>query len=211
MKPIFRSILLIFLLFYLSSCKEECSEYLLGDLIIYNPLNGSETLIFIDSDGVEYSFFGNGRRNWLSESEGYEGCEILEMDNTIFSEINENYTIMISVRPSTHYRSVPDIVIYFMDYTYSSSHYLRSHISLDIPLDKNNLGVDQYYYDSLLIHNTVAYDVFAAVPQHGSMSTAKEALLDTIHPSLIYYNADYGVVKIDFDDNSSWELKEILN
>jgi len=200
--------LLLFVIIAFTNCKEPCSEYLLGDLIIYNPLNGSETLILIDSDGVEYSFIGKGRRNWLSESEGYEGCEIIEMDNTVFSESNENYTIMINVRPSTYYRSVPDIVIYFMDYTYSASHHYRSHISLDIPLDKNNLGVDQYYYDSLLIQNTMAYDVFAAVPQH---SSAKEALLDTIHPSLIYYNADYGVVKIDFDDDSTWELKEILN
>ena len=203
--------LILFVIFIaFTNCKEECSEYLLGDLVIFNPLNGNETLVFSDSDGIEYDFIGKGRRNWLNESDGYDGCDIEEMDNSTFSESSENYSIRLSVRPSTHYRSVADIVIYFLDYTYDDNHHYRSYISLDIPLDRNNLGVDQYYYDSLLIYNTVIYDIFAAVPQHSSAPTTKATLLDSIHPSLIYYNADYGVVKIDFDDSSSWELKEII-
>jgi hypothetical protein len=40
--------------------------------------------------------------------------------------------------------------------------------------------------------------------------TTKEIMVDTIHPSIIYYNIEYGIVKVDFDDGSSWELKEII-
>lgn len=206
MKPP-KGILLVVFFLILLSCKEECDEYYLGSLKNMNPYNGNEVLIYNNSTGDDIIFNGNGRNNWLNTFDHNGECVKVEIDDCIYWDSEYDYRIIISLRPTTFYQSAY-LSIDLSDYTYNESWHYRSLINFNIPLDKDNLDVDQFYYDSLLVNNTMQYDVFSAIPKLGS---AKEVLMDTIHPSMIYYNITSGLITVDFDDGSTWELKEIIN
>lgn len=189
-------------------CKKKCTEYKLGDLTIYNPLNGTETIMFVDSMGNEYSFVGEGR-SILIYSTDYNGeCYETEGDNCIHQESDNNYRIKIGLRP-TSFHDPAYLSIVLSDYRYSESWHYKSLIKFNLPLDRNNLNDNQVYFDSLLVNYTMQYNVFAGVPNHTTTPTTKETRMDTVLPSMFYYNKQYGLIKVDFDDGSSWELNRI--
>jgi hypothetical protein len=53
---------------FLSGCKKELGEYLLGDLKNQNPYSGDETLIFLNDQGDSVVFYGEGRSSYLFET-----------------------------------------------------------------------------------------------------------------------------------------------
>ncbi len=53
------------------------------------------------------------------------------------------------------------------------------------------------------------YDVFAATPSPYKSIQSKTAKDTIIKHSWLYYNIHGGLIKVDFDDGSTWELKEI--
>ena len=189
-------------------CKKKCIEYKLGDLTRYNPLNGTEAVMFVDSSGNEYSFIGEGRGISIYSSDYMGECYKGEVDNCFFRDSEGKYQIKIGLRPTT-FHNLAYIFIVLSDYRYSDRWHYDSRVDFNIPLDKNNLDDNQLYFDSLLVNNTMQYDIFAGVPDLDRIPTTKQTLLDTVHPSMFYYNKQNGLVKVDFDDGSSWELLKI--
>jgi hypothetical protein len=189
-------------------CKKQCTEYKLGNLTQYNPLNGTETILFVDSSGNEYSFRGEGRRIIIYSSDYNGECYETEGDNCIHQESDNNYRFKIGLRPTT-FHDPAYLFIVLSDYRYNNSWQYDSRVDFNIPLDKNNLDDNQYYFNSLLVNNTMQHDVFAGVPKLDRTPTIKEILLDTVHPSMFYYNKKNGLIKVDFDDGTSWELDHI--
>jgi hypothetical protein len=192
------------------SCKEQCEEYFLGDLIYTNPYQGSETLIYYKSDGDSLIFKGQGRYNSVTKASRNNECYEIELDDCYFDDIHEKYKLVIRLRPATDH-GVAEISLDVQDYFYSDRWHFNSKSYFNLPLSADNMKPDQEYFDSLLILNQYYYDVYVGSTILDRTPTTKENMADTIHPSFIYYNIELGIVKIDFDDGSTWELKEILN
>jgi len=209
MKILKSYILPIVILLICFGCKKKCTEYKLGELTQYNPLNGTETVMFADSSGNEYSFIGEGRSISTYSSDYMGECYNDEVDDCYFRDSEGDYKIFIRL-VSTTFHDPAFIFIELSDYRFSESWHYKSFVKFNLPFDRNNLDDNQFYFDSLLVNNTMQYDVFAGVPELDRTPTTKETLLDTVHPSMFYYNKQNGLVKVDFDDGSSWELKEII-
>ena len=209
-----KAIIFVVLLLILSSCKKKCEEYYLGSLIYMNPYNGNEVLNYHNSTGDDIIFIGQGRStrmNTLQASYSGDVCTSTEWDNCYFEEESKLFEIMIFLRPTTsNVHAHLDLILQNHSYIDSGYYDYQYQINFKMPLDKNNLGDDQSYYDSLFIYNTMQYDVFAATPRLFKSISLKEVLMEPIHPSQIYYNVHNGLVKVDFDDGSTWELKEIV-
>ncbi len=206
----YRFLLLIFLLFCSYSCKESCTEYFIGGLTIYNPMSGNETLKYSDSTGAEIAFEGNGRNVWMTTSDYSGECYESENDDCIFWDSQGDYRFIIRIRPTTFHTDAY-LSVEMSDYTYNDNWHYSSLVIFNLPLDKNNLADDQTFYDSLKVNNKMCYDVYAGTPKITTIPTLKSIELDTVLPSMLYYNSSSALVKVDFDDGSSWELKEILN
>lgn len=203
------NVLVICIIFICFGCKKECTEYKLGDLTLYNPLKGDETVIYTDSAGKEVFFVGNGRNRWLNTGNENGKCNKVEIDDCFYWDSENDYSIFIRLAPTTFYQSA-FLFIELADYRYNNNWHYTSTVYFNIPLDKDNLDVNQFYIDSLYVSNTIQYDVFAGVPDLDRTPTTKETLLDTVHPSMFYYNKQNGLVKVDSDDGTTWELKEII-
>lgn len=189
-----------------SNCKKKCDEYLLGDLIYSNPLTGNETIVFYGTNEENIIFKGQGRRNYMNKSNENNQCRIVELDDCYFDEENKKYELLIHLSPTTDYQPAY-LVLFFYDYTYNKfRHYTSKKSIFEIPLSKENLKPGQLYFDSLLVINQYYSDVFAGETDLDLVKSTK----DTIHPSMFYYATSHGIIKIDFDDGSSWELKEII-
>jgi hypothetical protein len=210
MKINYPFILLIFAMVFCFGCKKKCTENKLGDLTQYNPLNGTETVVFVDSSGNEYSFIGEGRRILIySYDDSFGECYEVEGDNCYHQESDNKYRLRVGLRPFT-FHDPAFMFIELADYRYNDRWHYDSRTDFNIPLDKNNLDENQFYFDSIIVNNRYQFDVFAGVPDLDRTPTTKETLLDTVHPSMFYYNKQNGLVKVDFDDGTTWELKEII-
>lgn len=192
----------------LLSCKEKCEEYFLGSLLETNPLNGSESLIYINSDNDSLLFIGQGRFNTKTKNNNGNECYIVELDDCHFKEINNNYKIVISLAPNTDH-SIAHMAIDLQDYTYSETWHYNAQSIFNLPMAVPNLAEGQFYIDSLLILDKYYYDIYASYTEIDK--TANQKSKDTIHPSIFYYTTREGLIKVDFDDGSSWDLKEIIN
>ena len=200
------------LIIVVSSCKKKCIEYSLGSLINMNPYTGNETLVFDNSNGEDVLFLGEGRNvtiNTVQPQNSGEECEKTEFDNCYFDEEDELFQLRIKLRPTTN-ASQAHMFLVIVDYRYNDTRPFDYRVSFNIPLNKDNLKEGQAYYESLDIQGAVYYDVFTAKTEYYNKFSVKEIAMDTIHPSLICYNIHEGLLKIDFDDGSTWELKKII-
>jgi hypothetical protein len=203
----------ILLLILVSSCKKKCNEYTLGSLTEMNPYTGNETLVFKKSNGEDIVFRGEGRNitiNTVQPQNSGEECEKTEFDDCFFKEEDDLFQLNIKLRPTT-YVSQSHMFLVLVDYRYNDLRPFDYRVWFNIPLDKDNIAEGQAYYDSLNIQSTTYYDVFTAETDYNLKYSVKQIAMDTIRPSLFYYNSQVGLLKMDFDDGSTWELKEILN
>ena len=60
-----------------------------------------------------------------------------------------------------------------------------------------------------MLVSKMQYNVLAATPKLYKSTVLNNGNDTIIEPSLIYYNIYNGLIKVDFDDGSTWELKEI--
>ncbi|PLW93834.1 MAG: hypothetical protein C0591_13835, partial [Marinilabiliales bacterium] len=61
----------------------------------------------------------------------------------------------------------------------------------------------ELYYDSIDINNKMYYDIFSDTLKHEGIIPIDP------NPVRCYYSTEYGVIKIDFSDSTSWELEHI--
>lgn len=191
--------LLTITVFY--GCKKEIGEHLLGDLKKQNPYNGSETIVFIDSANSDsIVFLGNGRGSYrihTPSSASIERYYVNEMDTCCFIEQNNNYRFYIYL--ASRYDEDGLIDISFIDDN------CKSHItSRRIPL-----FVTHPYIDSLFVNDKYYYKVIvdsSLLRQNAGENNCNNGVL----PYSIYYTTTHGIIKIDFEDGTSWELKEII-
>ena len=196
--------LFIILLLALTSCKEKCDEYLLGNLVYQNPYQGYETLVFIDSSGDSIFFEGRGRHVYTFQNQ-HPYCSSGEAEDCLFNEVDDKFTFYLHISPTTFHQDAR-LGITFQDHRYNEYHSFDTRFLFNVPLDKNNLKPGNAFIDSMLVLNKYYYDVFADEAGDDELKSK----LDTVFPSMLYYNLTDGIIKIEFDDSTSWELKEII-
>ncbi|MEE4257146.1 MAG: hypothetical protein V2I47_08915 [Bacteroidales bacterium] len=173
-------------------------------------MSGNETLKYFCSNGAEVTFEGNGRNVWVTTTDYGGECYESENDDCIFWDLQGDYRFIIRIRPITFHTDA-HLSVEISDYTYSENWHYSSLVIFTLPLDKNNLADDQTYYDSLKVNGNMFYDVYAGTPKITTIPTIKSIEMDTVLPSILYYNSSSALLKVDFNDGSTWELKEILN
>ena len=199
----------------LISCKENCTEYSLGNLIYSNPYSGSETIVFVKTDGDSLVFNGEGRYRSSARTEYTGDCYISEIDYCMFMESEGRYRIFLQLSP-TSFHDPARMFLQVSDYTYNERWHYSSMVELLLPFSEENLIEDQLYFDSLMVIDKYYYNVYTSKtgldrsPTRPPTSYIPPIHSDTIHPSILYYTIDYGLIKVDFEDSTSWELKEII-
>ena len=208
--------LLIILAVLFSACKKDkeelLGEFLLGNLIYTNPLSGHEILVFQNTESNEIiRFIGNGRTRITEKCyiDYYKNqYYIVETDNCIFNGENINYKLTITIK-SDHYYPHYLLVLRLFDFQSSEFDYFTSFSHFKLPLNDNNLRSDQIRLDSLYIQNRYYYDVFIDT-SWCSVTIKPLNRNDSMYAPVFYYNTTHGMLKIDFTDSTSWELKEII-
>ena len=208
-------LLLIFLIvafiLFETSCEKSklIGEYYLGDLIYSNPYQGTEILVYSSSDGKELSFECLGRSKTTYESQvsiNSNDYYIAESDYCSFIDSTNNYRIGILLETSEH--SQPELGIGLSNYLLSKGDKYTSNSRFNLPLDENNLKEGQEYYDSIAINGRFYYHVFSDPCElyfpSGNSSDTNQYL------STLYYNTVQGLIKLNFSDGNTWELKEIV-
>ena len=191
--------------------KKEIGEYLLGDLKNQNPFDGYETLIFVNNSGDSIVFFGNGRYSEIFHTKpnsDYDRYYVNERDLCSFIEKDNNYEITIDLQ--THLSDISQMDLHFVEtihlddatctyYTTSFNKLPLSHL----PWQKG------HYIDSLIVLNRYYYDVYAdsslLTQGSGSYNCSSQNKVTTM-----FYTTTHGIIKIVFEDSTSWGLKEVI-
>jgi hypothetical protein len=163
-----------------------------------NPFSGDEKIIYQFQDTL-IEFFGNGRSNWQQEVlVSTYGCDynVYEHDVTLFD--NNKFGLSYSMLGRTDFQ----IEILYKLYDFS--------LLSQLELDQSTGEISRYtkFIDSLEVNNTQYASIYKDTLD---LLIGDEISIDTMkHAIYIYYSTDYGVIKIDFSDGSTWELEEIV-
>jgi len=184
---------------FLVGCR-ECQltdEYLLTDLQKDQiPFNGYEEILFNDG-GNHVNFYGSGIIDTAEVDYAYpSSCDwyTKESFQIIYSGDYGYIVFTLSGKYGFH--------INFRDSTFNFSS------SLEIDPKTGEFSEYNELIDSLTINYLNYYNLY------------KDTLIDITypngapdslrHPIDLYYSTDYGIVKVDFSDGSTWELEEIV-
>lgn len=197
---------LLVLAVFLSGCKKR-GEYLLGSLKNENPYSGNETIIFLDDQGDSVIFYGDGRSSYLFESPTSANKNyyyVNERDECKFIEKNNDCQFMINLTTRSESSALMDIIFTQIDEDIggecSSINYKG--IGYRLPLLEHYKDTD-LYMDSLNIQNTYYHNVFA---DSEIIYNVNYGCSDWNKVTCMYYTTSYGLIKLDFEDGSSWEL-----
>lgn len=190
-------------------CNKEIGEFLLGDLKNENPFTGTETLIYIDSNGDSIVFNGDGRYSELFHTEPHYGKEdyyVNEGDYCSFTELHEKYKISIYLQ--SHLNTALEMQLRITDMVYPEGDTCNSYTYFNIPL-MENLWHTRFYLDTLFVLDRYYHNVF--VDSSMLYSCTNKYNFGKLNKAVaIFYTTTDGIIKIDFEDDTSWELKEII-
>lgn len=201
MKKILPLFLLYPLLFY-TSCKPALQgEFLLTDEEKSTvPFYGSEIVQFLWNDSlIELQCMERDNHT----NEGLAGINtndyyIWETDNTFFE--NEDYKLWYSLDTKTVWYTHDRFGIVWQDKVidqYAVAGFI-------LPLDTDYLEDNQGFLEQLTIQGKDYRSVFYDLEEIDSSSTG------IMKPYAFYYTKEAGLIRLDFQDGSSWELKEIV-
>ena len=159
------------------------------------PFKGYETITFVDDSNNVYSFQAGEKFNEVYEYEECNSCKdysIFEREWIIFND--ETYKLLIKISSGT------DLYIFSISYSINN---VGFRCIFDPPLSQDNLSDNETFYDSLIVNNKTYYHVFSDTLTHTGIIEIDP------YPIRCYYSTEYGVLKIDFSDSTSWELERI--
>ncbi|MBU2650128.1 MAG: hypothetical protein KKA81_04265 [Bacteroidetes bacterium] len=196
------------ILLALFSCKkhEFLGEYLLGELAYTNPYNGYETIIFQGPADTQVTFTGKGRSSYTTETyiDNYmEKWYAYETDNCRLDEEHGKFTFRITLQ--SHYNFRYSMSVALINNDSATFGFYSAYAGYNLPLSKQNLFTGDVYLDSLVVLNKVYYNVFV------SPFNSYWYKNDSVCPAYLYYNKAFGLLKIEYSDNTSWDLKEIVH
>ena len=193
--------LIIFAFIFLEWACHDCnlvSEQLLTDLQkSQNPFKGFEIITFNSGDSI-VEFTGTGRHNTIKEydiSTSYCNWGVIEYNDLTF--VGEDHRLYLDM--------VGPYVFNISLYELSTDFDVLTTFHID--QTTGELSNYEELIDSLTINNSLYFKIY------------KNPMVDVSHPNdipdsakhaiYLYYSTDFGVVKIDFSDSTSWELENI--
>jgi hypothetical protein len=190
--------LVIFMEISCDNC-EPASQFLLTEQQKkQNPFKGFEKIIFNSGDST-IEFNGTGRNNRIMEYEFHTShCDrsFREYDELNFS--STFYEVYFKMQGQNSFSiffndSIRDVFV-------ESWFYVES--------DPNKNSGYAELIDTLNIDGTQFFNIYKdTLYQNYSMPDFPDSLK---HATYLYYSINYGIVKFDFSDGSTWELKEIV-
>ncbi len=189
----------------IASCgkNKELGVNLLGNLKNENPYTGNEQLIFLDQNNDSIIFNGEGRY-----SEEYEyttfnmnGYYVNEKDICSFVSSDGIYNLSISLY--THKATAAELTLKLFSNSNSSDGCNSYTNYTDIPLYENYYKTC-FFIDLISITDKYYYDVFvdSSLVHYGECSTVN-------HAERLFYSTQYGILKIDFSNGTTWELESV--
>ena len=197
MKNFIYTLLTVLLILLIYSCgKKLLGEYYLSDKMKAQiPFRGQEKITFIDENQNSYTLQSGDKFNEIYEYQECNSCKdysIFEREWIIFSDALYELLLKIS--------SGKGLYVFSISYSYND---IGFRCTFKSPLSKDNLRDNEIYYDSLILNNKTYYKIFSDTLTHNGMIEIAP------YPVRCYYSTEYGVVKIDFSDSTSWELDHI--
>lgn len=198
MKNFIYTLLTVLLILLIYSCgKKLLGEYYLSEDSKNDiPFIGYEALTFIDDKNNLFIFIGGVRNNRITENDECINCSdyyIFEREWINFSDGKSNdFTLQIS--------SGIEENDFHVGINISGNGFICNFVS---PLSKETLKHNDVFYDSLIVNNKTYHKVFSDTLTHiGQIGLSS-------FPVRCYYSKEFGIIKIDFSDSSSWELDHI--
>lgn len=71
------------------------------------------------------------------------------------------------------------------------------------PLDPNDLKDSESFIDSISVNNYMYYEVYK------DTVSSQESVIPNHYPIYSYYSTTYGIIKIEFSNNTFWELEHV--
>ena len=199
MKKLFIIFPVTLLILLTTSCNKDRligEYYFTEEMYEQIPFEGNETLIFIDSDSSNIVLLGGERMNQISKQYECINCsDYYYFESAWISFTNDLYKLSLSMGASPINRFSYGLTI---GETGFGCNYYNN-----LPLSKDNLYGNQMFYDSIIVNNSTYYNVFADTLTHTGIIPINP------YPVFCYYSTEYGVIKIDFSDDTYWELKNI--
>ena len=192
---------LLFILLIFSGCKPA----LLGEFLLTEeekeavPFKGSETLKYIYHDSI-ISLSCNYRKDTTFQATGgvmTDDYYIWETDEIGFE--GGDFEIFYSLQSREEWYSYDRFNIHWKD----DVNNLYANSSFILPLDTDYLDYSQGYLELMTVHGIDYRSVF-----YDSLKV-DTASIGPSTPIVLFYNKDAGIIRLDFQDGSSWELKEI--
>jgi hypothetical protein len=194
-----QSLLILLLLF------TSCRPALLGEFLLTDeeksavPFKGTEAVTYLHNDSI-ISLTCDYRKDTTWQGTGGVNTNdfyIWESDKTKFE--GENYTIFYSLQSRWEWISNDFFSVTWHDKVnnlYANSYFI-------LPLDTDYLDYSQGYLEQMTVlgtdYHSVFYDSLVA-------DTASPVLTK---PIALFYSKEAGLIRLDFQDGSSWQLKEI--
>ena len=194
--------------FIFSGCNKEKGEYLLGDLKNQNPYSGDETIIFLDNQGDSIIFYGDGRSSYLFESptsanERY--YYINERDECNFTEKNKNFRFSINLTTRNETGALMDILLTKIDNVNNGECSNINNGGYRLPLLENYRDT-KLFTDSLMVLDKYYYHVIA----DSGLLTKVSGVCDAWNKvKCLYYTTSEGIIKLEFENGNTWQLKSI--
>jgi len=194
MTTFYRTLILVILLIAAASCKYRGKEigrfHLTEEMKSQVPYKSHETINFIDSNDNTLTFTGGSRIEQDLEVKDCISCyDYVVYEEDLINFNNGSDYIRLTIRASEQsYLNVR--------YTIDGHVFLSGFSS---PLSVENIGENEYFLDSITVNNIVFYDIYK-----DSIRSEKSITLNQ-YPIYSYYSTEYGVLKIEFSDSTSWE------
>jgi hypothetical protein len=194
-----QSLLLLLLLF------TGCKPALLGEFLLTNeeketvPFKGTETMTYLYNDSI-ISLVCNYRKDTTWQGTGGVNTNdyyIWESDKTKFE--GENFSIFYTLQSRWEWTSHDLFSLTWHDEEnnlYANSHFI-------LPLDTDYLDYSQGYLEQMTVQGKDYQSVFYDSLEVDTASPGQPKAI------AIFYSKDAGLIRLDFQDGSSWQLKEI--
>jgi hypothetical protein len=191
----------IAVLLLVPGCREDCKSY---DILLTQqqknqiPFEGRERIYFTNGQN-EIALSGTGRHDTIEKvySSVYS-CDYTNEETDFLTFEGEDINLNLRMRGR-------DIFNISLDDFSQDFHMLAT-----LHTDQSTGELSEYdeLIDSLIIKNSLYLNVYkdtvgVSYPINGDDSDS------VILATYIYYSTDFGVVKIDFSDSTSWELDHI--
>jgi hypothetical protein len=192
----------------LPGCNKEKGEYLLGDLKNQNPYSGDETIIFLDNQGDSIIFYGDGRSSYLFESPTSANKRyyyINERDECNFTEKNKNFRFSINLTTRNETGALMDILLTKIDNVNNGECSNINNGGYRLPLFENYRDT-KLFMDSLMVLDKYYYHVIA----DSGLLAKVSGVCDTWNKvKCLYYTTSEGIIKLEFENGNTWQLKNI--